>query len=103
MYAIVEIAGQQFKVTQDQYVYVHRLDAAEGAALSFDNVLLVEANGTVKVGAPKVSGASVSATVLGHVRGEKIMVFKKKRRKGFRKSQGHRQDFTKIQITGING
>lgn len=102
MYAIVEIAGQQFKVTKDQYLYVHRLDATEGAALSFDQVLLIEDGSTIKVGAPTVAGATVSAEVLGHVRGEKVLVFKKKRRKGFRKSRGHRQDFTKIQINAIN-
>jgi large subunit ribosomal protein L21 len=101
MYAIVEIAGQQFKVTQDQYVYVHRLNAAEGAALTFDKVLLIEDGSTIQVGAPTVAGASIAAKVLDHVRGEKVLVFKKKRRKGFRKSRGHRQDFTKILIEGI--
>jgi large subunit ribosomal protein L21 len=102
MYAIVEIAGQQFKVTKDQYVYVHRLDAAEGAALSFDSVLLIEEDGgQISIGAPTVSGASVSATVLSHVRGDKVLIFKKKRRKGYRLHQGHRQDFTKIQINNI--
>ena len=102
MYAIVEIAGQQFKVTKDLFVYVHQLDAQEGAVLTFDKVYLVEdASGAVTIGAPAVSGASVTATVLSHVRGEKVLVFKKKRRKGFRKSQGHRQYFTKIKIDNI--
>lgn len=102
MYAIVEIAGQQFKVQPNQYVYVHRLDAEAGAVLSFDKVLLVDNNGSVKVGAPTVSGATVSGKVLEHVRGEKVLVFKKKRRKGFRKSRGHRQDFTKVMIESIS-
>lgn len=101
MYAIVEIAGQQFKVLQDQYIYVHRLNAEAGAALNFDKVLLIEDGATIKVGAPVVSGANVAATVLEHVRGDKVMVFKKKRRKGFKKSRGHRQDFTKVMINGI--
>jgi len=102
MYAIVEIAGQQFKVTKDQYLYVHRLDAEVGAALSFESVLLIEDDGgQVSIGTPTVSGASISATVLSHVRGDKVLIFKKKRRKGYRKSQGHRQDFTKIQIESI--
>lgn len=102
MYAIVEIAGQQFKVEKDRTVYVHQLNAEVGAALSFDKVYLVEdASGAVTVGAPTVGGASVKATVVSHLRGEKVLVFKKKRRKGFRKSQGHRQYFTKIKIDNI--
>ena len=101
MYAIVEIAGQQFKALKDQYIYVHRLNAEAGAALNFDKVLLIEDGATIKVGAPVVSGANVAATVLEHVRGDKVMVFKKKRRKGFKKSRGHRQDFTKVMINGI--
>jgi large subunit ribosomal protein L21 len=101
MYAIVEIAGQQFKALKDQYIYVHRLNAEAGAALNFDKVLLIEDGDTIKVGAPVVSGASISATVLEHVRGEKVLVFKKKRRKGFKKSRGHRQDFTKVMVNSI--
>jgi large subunit ribosomal protein L21 len=101
MYAIVEIAGQQFKALQDQYIYVHRLNAETGAALNFDKVLLVEDGATIKVGAPTVAGASIGATVLEHVRGEKVLVFKKKRRKGYKKSRGHRQDFTKIMVNSI--
>jgi len=102
MYAIVVIAGQQFKVVQDQYVYVHRLNGEIGAALNFDQVLLIENGSDIKVGAPTVTGASVDITILDHPRGEKVYVFKKKRRKGYRKSRGHRQNFTKISIDKIN-
>ncbi|MFM7016595.1 MAG: 50S ribosomal protein L21 [Bacteroidota bacterium] len=101
MYAIVNIAGQQFKVSQDTPVFVHRLDANEGDSVSFDQVLLVDNNGSVKVGAPTVSGAKVTAKVLAHVKGDKVLVFKKKRRKGYQKMNGHRQSFTKIQIESI--
>jgi len=102
MYAIVDIAGQQFKVEKDQTVFVHRLENKEGEKVKFENVLLVDNNGSVKVGAPTVSGASVSAKVLSHLKGDKVIVFKKKRRKGYQKSNGHRQQFTKIVIEGIN-
>ena len=102
MYAIVDIAGQQFKVEKDQTVFVHRLENNEGDQVKFENVLLVDNNGSVKVGAPTVSGASVSAKVLNHLKGDKVIVFKKKRRKGYQKSNGHRQQFTKIVIEGIN-
>lgn len=101
MYAIVEIAGQQFKVEKDQQVFVHRLEAKEGSKVSFDNVLLVDDGGKVSVGAPAVKGASVSAKVLSHVKGDKVIVFKKKRRKGYQKSNGHRQQFTEIKIDNI--
>ena len=101
MYAIVEIAGQQFKVAKDQKVYVHRLQEEEGASVSFDKVLLVENDGNVTVGAPAIEGAAVSAKVLGHLRGDKVIVFKKKRRKGYRVKNGHRQSLTEIQIEGI--
>ncbi|HEY4789541.1 MAG TPA: 50S ribosomal protein L21 [Bacteroidales bacterium] len=103
MYAIVDIAGQQFKVEKDQKVFVNRLDAKEGAKVSFDQVLLVDNDGDVKVGAPTVSGAKVSATVLAHVRGDKVLVFKKKKRKGYQKMNGHRQDLTQIQVQDIKG
>jgi len=103
MYAIVDIAGQQFKVEKDQKVFVHRLEAKEGAKISFDQVLLVDNDGDVKVGAPTVSGAKVSATVLAHVRADKVLIFKKKRRKGYQKLSGHRQDLTEIQVQDIKG
>lgn len=102
MYAIVDIAGQQFKVEKDQTLFVHRLPQAEGEKVKFDNVLLIDNNGTVKVGAPTVGGASVSAKVLSHLKGDKVIVFKKKRRKGYQKSNGHRQFLSKIVIEGIN-
>ena len=101
MYAIVEIAGQQFKVEKDSKIFVHRLEGEEGASVSFDKVYLVDAEGSVKVGMPVVEGASVSAKILSHVRGEKVKIFKKKRRKGYQKQTGHRQDFTRIQIEEI--
>jgi large subunit ribosomal protein L21 len=103
MYAIVEIAGQQFKVEKDRKIYVHRLDAKEGDAVDFDKVLLVDNEGKVKVGTPVVKGAKVSAKVLEHVKGDKVLVFKKKRRKGYKKLNGHRQQFTQIQIESIVG
>jgi large subunit ribosomal protein L21 len=102
MYAIVNIAGQQFKVQENTPVFVHRLEANEGDSVNFDQVLLVDNNGSVKVGAPTVAGASVSAKVLSHIKGDKVIVFKKKRRKGYRKLNGHRQQFTKIQIEKIS-
>ena len=101
MYAIVEIAGQQFKVEKDQKVFVHRLGTEEGNNVSFDNVLLVDNNGDVTIGAPAIEGASVEAKVLRHLKGDKVIVFKKKRRKGYRKKNGHRQALTEIQIEGI--
>ena len=101
MYAIVEIAGQQFKVEKDQQIFVHRLEEKEGAKVEFDNVLLIDNNGKVNVGAPAISGAKVTAKVLDHVKGDKVTVFKKKRRKGYRVKNGHRQAFTQIEIQSI--
>jgi large subunit ribosomal protein L21 len=101
MYAIVEIAGQQFKVSKDLKVYVHRLADKEGDAISFAKVLLLDDNGTITLGAPAVEGASVEAKVLQHLKGDKVIVFKKKRRKGYKKKNGHRQSLTQIQISGI--
>jgi len=101
MYAIVEIAGQQFKVSPGQQIYVHRLDLQEGSDVSFRDVYLVENHGEVTVGNPIVHNASVSARVLNHLKGDKVLVFKKKRRKGYQKLNGHRQHFTKIEITNI--
>jgi large subunit ribosomal protein L21 len=101
MFAIVEIAGQQFKVEKDQTLYVHRLPQEEGASIELNNVLLIDNNGKVEIGVPSVSGASVKAKVLTHLKGDKVLVFKKKRRKGYRKMNGHRQYLTKIQIESI--
>lgn len=102
MYAIVNIAGQQFKVAKDQYLFVHKLQGDEGASIEFDNVLLAENDGAFTVGTPTVAGAKVSAKILSHLKGDKVIIFKKKRRKGYRKKNGHRQQFSKIQITDIS-
>ena len=102
MYAIVEIAGRQFKVEENKSIFVNRLNAGEGDKLEFDKVLLFQKEGDVKVGTPSVAGAKVTATVVGHIKGDKIIVFKKKRRKGYAVKRGHRQQFTKIQIESIN-
>ena len=102
MYAIVEIAGQQFKVAKDQKVYVHRLQGEEGSKVTFDNVLLLDESGNVTIGAPAIEGASVTAQILSHLKGDKVIVFKKKRRKGYRKKNGHRQSFSEIQIESIS-
>jgi large subunit ribosomal protein L21 len=101
MYAIVEIAGQQFKVSKDLKVYVNRLTNEEGSKVSFDKVLLLDDNGNVTLGAPAIEGASVEAKVLQHLKGDKVIVFKKKRRKGYKKRNGHRQYLTQIVIEGI--
>ena len=101
MYAIVEIAGQQFKVEKDQQIFVHRLDNDEGSKVEFDKVLLIDNGGKVNVGAPAISGAKVTAKVLGHMKGDKVVVFKKKRRKGYKVKNGHRQSFSQIEIQSI--
>jgi large subunit ribosomal protein L21 len=103
MYAIVEIAGQQFKVEKDKKIFVHRLDAAEGDSVDFDKVLLVDNDGSVAVGTPVLEGAKVTVKVLEHLKGDKVLVFKKKRRKSYQKLNGHRQQFTKVQIENIVG
>ena len=103
MYAIVEIAGQQFKVSKDLKVYVNRLANEEGSSISFDKVLLLDDNGNVTLGAPAIEGASVEAKVLQHLKGDKVIIFKKKRRKGYKKRNGHRQYLTQIVIEGITG
>ena len=101
MYAIVEIAGKQFKVSKDQYIYAPKMEGDAGTAVSFDKVLLTDADGSVQVGAPTVSGVKVSGKILEHVKGDKVIVFKKKRRKGYAKRNGHRQQYTKVQIESI--
>ncbi len=101
MYAIVEIAGQQFKVAKDQKVFVHRLEEKEGSKVSFDKVLLLD-DGKITIGAPVIENAVVTAKVLGHLKGDKVIVFKKKRRKGFKKKNGHRQYLSEVQIEGIS-
>jgi large subunit ribosomal protein L21 len=97
MYAIVEIAGQQFKVEKDKKIFVHQLEGEEGSVVEFDKVLLIDNDGKVKVGKPTVKAAKI----LAHQKGDKVLVFKKKRRKGYKKLNGHRQQFTQIQIEEI--
>jgi large subunit ribosomal protein L21 len=101
MYAIVEMAGQQFKVAKDQKVYVHRLQTEEGKKVTFDNVLLLDDGKNVTVGAPAIDGAAVEAKVIKHLRGDKVIVFKKKRRKGYAVKNGHRQSLTEILVESI--
>lgn len=100
MYAIVEIAGLQYKVEQDQKLFVNRLQANAGDEVTFDKVLLID-NGSVTVGAPVIEGVTIVAKVLEQVKGDKVIVFKKKRRKGYKVKNGHRQQFTQIQIVSI--
>jgi large subunit ribosomal protein L21 len=101
MYAIVEIAGQQFKVEEGKKIFVHRMDVAVGENVEFEKVLLVDKDGVISVGEPVVADTVVGATVLSHPRGDKVIIFKKKRRKGYQKRSGHRQDFTEIEIFSI--
>jgi large subunit ribosomal protein L21 len=101
MYAIVEIAGQQFKVEEGRKIYVHRLDAESGKNLEFDRVLLIEDGDKIVVGEPTVKDFIVSGKVIEHVRGDKVIVFKKKKKKGYQVKNGHRQNFTQVEITGI--
>ena len=101
MYVIAEIAGQQFKVEKGRKLYVHRLAGDEGSSLSFDRVLLTDDDGQVKVGTPVVKGASINATILRHLKDDKVLVFKKRRRKGYQKCNGHRQQLTQIMIDDV--
>lgn len=103
MYAIVDIAGQQFKVERGAKLYVNRLQANEGADVEFNQVLLIDNDGKISVGNPNVDGAKVAATIIQHLRGDKVLVFKKKRRKTYQKLNGHRQDLTQIIIQGVLG
>jgi large subunit ribosomal protein L21 len=101
MYAIVDIAGQQFKVEKGQELFVHRLEGEKGAKLDFNKVMLIEHDGTTTVGTPVIEGASVQGTIVDHLRGDKLFVFKKKRRKGFKKFNGHRQYLSLVKIEDI--
>ena len=103
MYAIVDIAGQQFRAEKDKFLYTPLLEGKEGSKVDFKEVLLVDNDGKVKVGAPNVKGASVSGKILEHVKGDKVIVFKKKRRKGYKVKNGHRQNFSKVLIEDIKG
>jgi large subunit ribosomal protein L21 len=101
MYAVVEIAGQQYKVAPSNTYYVPRLEGDAGTTVKFDKVLLLANENTITIGAPIINGIKVEATVLGHVKDDKVIVFKKKRRKGYRVKKGHRQQYTQIEITNI--
>src|SRR5450759_727628 len=103
MYAIVEIAGQQFKVEEGKKIFVHRLEVEEGNQIEFDKVLLIEDDGIITIGEPTIKDAVVAGKILDHMRGDKVIVFKKKRKKGYRVKNGHRQNFTEIEIISING
>ena len=103
MYAIVEIAGQQFKVEAGKKIFVHRLEAEEGKKVEFDQVLLIDEDGKITIGEPTINEAVVEGMVLDHMRGDKVIVFKKKRKKGYRIKNGHRQNFTQVEILSING
>ncbi|MEN9345671.1 MAG: ribosomal protein [Bacteroidota bacterium] len=102
MYAIVEIAGKQFKVEQNKYIYTHRLNGDAGSAITFDKVMLIDNSGKISVGLPNIKGASVTGKVMEHLRDEKVIVFKKKRRKGYKRKNGHRQYLSKVLIESIN-
>ena len=102
MYAIVEISGQQFKVAKDEKIFVHRLDEKEGSDVSFEKVLLIDDGKDIKVGSPTINGAYVDAKIINHLKGDKVVVFKKKRRKGYRVKNGHRQYLSEIQISNIS-
>ena len=102
MYAVVEIQGSQFKVSKDQKLFVNRIDAKEGSKVSFDNVLLTDDGNKVQVGKPNISGTSVEAKIIAHKKDDKVIVFKKKRRKGYKVKNGHRQPITEIIIQGIS-
>lgn len=104
MYAIVEMQGQQFRVEEGKKLFVHRMEAEQGATVEFEKVLLLDKDGAVTVGAPTVEGAKVVVEVLDNtVRGEKVLVFHKKRRKGFKKLNGHRQNFSQVLVKQIVG
>ncbi|MCU0432475.1 MAG: 50S ribosomal protein L21 [Bacteroidia bacterium] len=103
MYAIVEVAGLQYKVAKNQRVFVHRLEANEGASIELDKVLLIDNSGKITVGSPVIDGARVAAKVLSHLKGDKVIVFKKKRRKGYQKMNGHRQQLTELLIQAVLG
>jgi len=103
MYAIVEIAGQQFKVEEGKKIFVHRLKAEDGKQIDFEKVLLIEDEGKITIGEPVIKDAKVEGKIISQVRGDKVIVFKKKRKKGYRVKNGHRQNFTQVEIISING
>ena len=101
MYVIVDMQGQQFKVELDQKLFVHRINAEQGAIVEFNKVMLADKDGAVTVGAPAIEGAKVVVEVLSHVKGDKVLIFKKKRRKGYRRLNGHRQQFSEVLVKEI--
>ena len=101
MYVIVDIQGQQFKVKQDQRLFVHRINAEQGSEVEFEKVMLIDNEGAITVGTPVVEGAKVVVEILSHLKGDKVLVFKKKRRKGHRKLNGHRQQFSEVRVKEI--
>ena len=101
MYVIVDIQGQQSKVKQDQKLFVHRINAEQGSEVEFEKVMLIDNEGTITVGTPVVEGAKVVVEILSHLKGDKVLVFKKKRRKGYRKLNGHRQQFSEVRVKEI--
>ncbi len=101
MYVIVDIQGQQFKVQKDQKLFVHRIDANEGDVVEFEKVLLIGNDDDITIGSPIIDGAKVVLEVLSHVKGDKVLVFKKKRRKGYSKLNGHRQQFSQVLVKDI--
>ena len=102
MYAIVEISGNQFKVEESKYIYAPLLEGAEGTSITFDKILLVDKGGKVEVGTPTIAGATIAGKILEHVKGDKVLIFKKKRRKDYKKTIGHRQNYTKVLIEKIS-
>ena len=102
MYAVIETGGKQYRVSEGQRIRVEKLSADEGASVDIEKVLLVANGEDIKIGSPYVSGGKVTATIKGHGRGEKVRIIKFRRRKHSAKTQGHRQDYTEIEITGIN-
>ena len=101
MYVIVDIQGQQFKVKQDQKLFVHRINAEQGSEVEFEKVMLIDNEGAITVGTPVVEGAKVVVEILSHLKGDKVSIFKKKRRKGHRKLNGHRQQFSEVRVKSI--
>lgn len=101
MYVIVDIQGQQFKVKQDQRLFVHRINADQGSEVEFEKVMLIDNEGAITVGTPVIEGAKVVIEILSHLKGDKVLIFKKKRRKGHRKLNGHRQQFSEVRVKSI--
>ena len=102
MYAIVDIAGKQYRAEKDKFIYTDKLAGNEGDKVEFAQILLVGNNDKIQIGAPAIKGATITGTILSHVKGDKVIIFKKKRRKGYKKRNGHRQQYTKVMINTIS-